>query len=47
MSDYCERCWILFEIVRDPDKTWSIVLPPHDPRCPKIAKHKPAPLPEN
>jgi len=42
--EVCPRCAILFELARDPDKPASIVLPPHDPRCPVIAAKRPAPL---
>lgn len=41
---YCARCSIEFEMVRNPDKPWSIVMPPHHPDCPKIAHSKPRPL---
>lgn len=44
MLKYCPRCTILFEIARNPDKPWGIVLPPHDPRCPVIAHLRPLPL---
>lgn len=42
---YCERCWIQFEMARDPSQTWGIVLPPHDADCPKVAGARPLPLP--
>jgi hypothetical protein len=44
MEEVCGRCRILFEMARDPDTTWMIVLPPHDPRCPAIARFRPKPL---
>ncbi len=44
MSDICGRCQILFEMARNPDATWMIVLPPHDPRCPAVAWLRPKPL---
>ena len=37
----CPRCAILYDMARDPDKAWFIVLPPHHPDCPKIAHLKP------
>ena len=42
--EYCQRCWILFEMARNPDGNWSIVLPPHDAQCEKVAALKPKPL---
>jgi len=44
IDEYCPRCMILFKMAREPDKLVSMVLPPHDPRCPKIAAVKPQPL---
>lgn len=41
---YCPRCMILHEMALNPDKTWSIVLPPHDPACEKVAIPHPKPL---
>ena len=40
-EEYCPRCVLLFEIARDPGKAYSIVLPPHDRRCPTIAAMRP------
>lgn len=42
----CRRCKLLFEMARDPDRPWSIQLPPHHPRCPEIAHKRPRPLSE-
>lgn len=44
-EEYCPRCVIMFEIRRNPDKAAYIVLPPHDPRCPAVARFRPQPLP--
>jgi hypothetical protein len=41
----CPRCAILFEMKRNSEGSWSIVLPPHDPRCPVVAPYRPASLP--
>lgn len=45
MAEYCPRCMIEFEHARNPEKPLMMVLPPHDPRCPRIAYPKPEPLP--
>lgn len=45
MAEYCPRCMILFKMTCDPDRPYGIVLPPHDPRCPKVALERPASLP--
>ena len=44
MSEYCGRCMLEFRMALDPGKPWGIVLPPHHPRCPKVAVPYPAPL---
>ena len=42
--EYCPRCELEFKMAQNPDTSWSITMPPHDPRCPKIAPSRPAPL---
>jgi hypothetical protein len=41
---YCAQCTIVYEIARNPDKMVGVVLPPHDPNCPKLEVEKPQPL---
>ena len=41
---YCGRCALTYEIARNEGKLVNIVLPPHNPSCPKIRAPRPRPL---